>query len=164
MSYLSLINLYNYFRQGIKIIRGRAGIYNPYGRLIMTKLLDDKSDIAEIVRSVILLLKFPGVLFIDCQGFLQDPFEDVVFYYASQNSSLPLQNGENHIFLETKEDRAETIKYFSNLTNSEIHTIWFDTHNKLGGLSASGFKPLRLVSLNFFYEPSQYHINEGFQK
>ena len=152
------------FRESIKIIRGKAGIYHPYGRIIMTKVLHPDQSISEVIKSIILLLKFPGSLYIDFQGFLEDSTEDLVFCYGSQNSSLPLQNQKNHIFLDSTEACAETIKYFSDLSNNDIRDLWFNQHSKIGGLSASGFTPQRLVTANFFYEPSEIHVDKVFKK
>ena len=129
----------------------------------MTKVLDPDQQISEFIKSIILLLKFPGSLYIDFQGFLEDSSEDLIFCYGSQNSSVPLQNGKNFIFLDSTEARAETIKYFSNLSNNEIQDLWFNQHSKIGGLSASGFKPQRLLTVNFFYEPCEIHVDKIFK-
>ena len=130
----------------------------------MTKNIDSTTDISSEIKSILLLLKFPGSLHLDCQGFIEDPQKDIVFQYASQNSALPLQNGKNHIFLDTPVSLGETIRHFEKMSNQDIVDLWFETHNRISGLSTSGFQPMRLTSLVFFYEPTYFHIDKVFKQ
>ena len=120
-------------------------------------------EISEFIRSVVMLLSFPGILSIDLQGFVSDPFGDMVFQYASQNSALRLHNGMNSIWLDSAQAKEETIEYFDKMNNKDFLNAWFENHNRLSSLISSGFKPARLTSIVLFYEPSSQHIDKIFK-
>ena len=155
--------LFSLFREGIKVIGGKAGVQSGLGRLIMTKNITMDMEISEFIKSIVMLLSFPGRLSVDLQGFVSDPFGDQAFQFASQNSALKLQNEKKFIHLDSTKARKETIEYFQQMNNKDFLNDWFENHNRVSALLSSGFKPARLTSIVVFYEPSTQHIETIFK-
>ena len=150
------------FSEGVKIIRGRAGIYSTNGRVILTKNIEPGMAIGKFIAEIVLLLSFPGCLFVDLHGFVIDSDDKPVFQYGSQNSALTLQNEENHIFLDSPKEKEKTYTYFENMSNDEIGKKWFDRHNQVSNLLTSGFRLGNIVSVVMFYEPETQHVDKIF--
>ena len=116
--------------------------------------------IGKFIADIILLLSFPGCLFVDLHGFVMDSEDKPIFQYGSQNSSLTLQNDENHVWLDSIQQKEKTYTYFTEMTNSEICSIWFERHNEASNLLTSGFRPGKMLSVVMFYEPETQHVDK----
>ena len=148
-----------WFREGIIVQRGKAGIYDKNGRIIMSKLVE-KEEIGDTICDIIALLNFPGCFWVDLGGFVEDPMHDLIYQYASQNSALTLQNKETCIYFDETDNREETFNYFKSMNSADISALWFNTHNRISGFSGSGFTLARLTSVNIFYEPTTMHVDQ----
>ena len=86
----------NFFNEGVKFQPG--GRFGK-GRIVMTKHVDS-TDFNDFFYELITSIKFPGVFSIDAHGFVETSQGEPVFIFGSKNSSIPLWNEEQSVYLQ----------------------------------------------------------------
>jgi hypothetical protein len=99
---------------------------------------------------------------VDAHGFIANK-TDLGFQFASQNSALTLHNGKNVIGLHSTKIRQDAHQYFSSMTGDDFKKAWFDAHDSISDLIASGYTANRLTTLVIFYEPTSTSVEGLFR-
>ena len=66
------------------------------------------------------------------------------------------------VFKHFKSDSSykKALQYFSDIGSAKFLKKWYEIHNEIGDLQASGLKPRRVISLLVTYDPSSIPVRK----
>ena len=150
-----------YYREGIKIWTGKTGVYANNGQIIFTKNIGE-DEAPQFLARIVNILQFPGFFSADAHGFVKHQ-DQIGFQFASQASSITLQNDKSVIFLNSTKTAQATYNYFNEMSGPEFLSNWFKSHDAVSDLTTSGFVARRVTTVVVYYEPTSQTVREIFK-
>ena len=128
----------------------------------MTKNLTH-DDSPAFVCKVLEEIRFPCIVRVDAHGFIGEKSDKIQgFQFASQSSSIKLHNEKYHALMDGPETVRPLLKYFEEMTGVEFLSKWFDAHDRICELAASGWKACNTKTLVLYLEPVHMAATEIF--
>lgn len=141
-----------FIREGVVIWPNAATLFDN-GVIEMTKNISHDESPA-FVHSVLEAIRFPCVVRVDAHGFIGEKSGKVIgFQFASLASSLTLHNGKSHAPLDGGENTDALLNHFKGMNGEEFLSKWFEAHDRVAELAASGFTANNTKTVVIYLEP-----------
>ena len=143
-----------------------TGGFGDNGRFIITKVVDENSDIKNVILTILKTVTFPCFVTIDGNGFLnkkEQDKEEIVFCFASINTGIELANGKNVQLIDGKQTRKALENYIEKLSDEEFLDSWFRQHDRVADFRGSGYGPRRLINLVITLDPMYLSVTKIMQ-
>ena len=129
-----------------------ARLFNN-GIIEMTKNISHEESPA-FVHSVLETIRFPCVVSVDAHGFIGEKSgKKLAFQFASLNSSLTLHNDKSRATFDGEATIDALLNHFKGMTGSEFLSKWFEAHDRVAELAASGFTACNTKTVVIYLEP-----------
>ena len=147
-------------KEGIRKIPN--GGFHGHGRIIITKVVNSETSFKSEILKITENIRFPCNIAVDGHGFLQQN-EDVIFVFASPNTSLKFGTDKQSFMLSDNENSIKFDENLEKMTNAKFTEDWFLQHDIVSDYRGSGFQVRRITNLVVFLDPLYTDANKLLQ-